>query len=253
MELGEFLRLVLRRWMLVVAAVGLAAGAGWLTLARQAPVFERAMHFIVHPDNSFPKSEMPNAIQSLGENGPVMQTVLGVFQNDRFLTRAATAAGVGELGPEYTFTSSIRPGSNIIDSQLRGPSKSILSSVGGALAIQASDFVALTYDGFSLDPLGGESPFEAVGPRVGQTVQLAGLLGLMLGLGGVLLEGIVKGRRAEVRRRAPAKAERCLATTGKGQRCRNLAVDDRGYCHIHVRPRPVRAAAETGRPTGDGE
>jgi receptor protein-tyrosine kinase len=195
MELGDFLAVAMRRWLLVLVSAVLSAGAAWVTLSDDPPVYERTLRYVVHPDQSFARGDVPNAIENLEQEGPLMQTILGVLDSGSTLERAVDVALVGKAGEEINLTASIRPGSNVIDCTLRGPNRRVLSAVGDSLTIVASAYVTQTYKGYDLDYLGVEAPLNPL-PRAAQSASLAALIGALLGIGVIFFEALTKSRNA---------------------------------------------------------
>jgi capsular polysaccharide biosynthesis protein len=194
MELGEFWAVVMRRWLLVLLTTGLAAGAAWYASADDVPVYERTLRYIVHPDDTFAIDDIPSAVENLEQEGPLMQTVLGVLDSGPTLERAVDASTVGTAGEEVTLTASIRPGSNLIDCTLSGPDPDVLARVGDSLTVIASTYVVQTYKGYDLDYLGVEAPATPV-PSAIHSVGLAAVVGGLLGIAIVFAEALIRSRK----------------------------------------------------------
>jgi capsular polysaccharide biosynthesis protein len=194
MELGEFLAVAMRRLLLVVITTALAAGAAWYASADDAPTYERTLRYIVHPDETFALDDIPSAVENLEQEGPLMQTVLGVLDSDPTLERAVDTAAVDEVGEAVTLTASIRPGSNLIDCTLRGQDPDVLAAVGDSLTVVASTYVTQTYKGYDLDYLGVEAPARPV-PSAIKNAGLAAVVGAFLGITIVFAEALIRSRR----------------------------------------------------------
>jgi hypothetical protein len=304
MELGAVVRQVRKRWWLVVAMAALAAAGAALAVASRADRHARTVHFVLHPDGTFNKGDVPSAVEVLRADGPLAQTVLGVLSSDEILRRAARAARL-QTESGYTLESTLRPGSTIIDSAIGGPSASGVARLSATLGFVASDYVNANYSGYSLDRLGVDPGGGGTGASGAEIIVLALLLGGALGVGLVLADSRLRAWRtrpapvpapspiprrsvsAPVRspsvsapRRSPVASDRkprtprperkagppvpapkpagtaperkparaaadqaarqCQALTSRGTPCRHRAVDERGYCRVHL------ARAENG-------
>jgi hypothetical protein len=252
MDLATFLLHLARRWWLVAAITGLAVLGAALALAARSEEHRTTIHFVLRPDASLPNKDLPNALEELKSDGPLVQTVIGVLGSQDLLRRAASDSGVS-LGSSYTITSSARPGSALIDSTLTGPDAAVVGRLAAGFTRAGSDYVAANYSAYALDQLGTDAGSNGTGLSATQAVILALLIGAALGMGLVALELRLEPRlrplleqRAQQRAAAPLPAH-CLATTSKGTPCRNRPVDERGYCRMHL----GRMGAERRDRSGD--
>jgi hypothetical protein len=239
MDLATLLPQVIRRWWLVAIVATLAAVGAALTVGGGAQRHERTIHFVLRPDADVSNRDLPNALEELKSDGPLVQTVIGVLGGQDMLRAAASSSGV-RLTPQDTVTSTARPGSSLIDSTLSGSSTADVDRLAGGFARAASDYVATNYSAYALDRLGDDAGGAGTGLSATQAVLLALILGTALGVGLVAaelrLEPVLRpalGRRA-ARRAPPSPAAHCKATTAKGTACRNRPIDERGYCRAHV-------------------
>jgi capsular polysaccharide biosynthesis protein len=193
-EAGEFLRLLRRRLWFIASLVVLCGVAAGVAMIISSPTYERTLHLVLHPDSGFERTDVPGAIDVLGEDSPLTQTVLGVLQSDRVLGRAFETAGVDTATPEYTMEASLRPGSTLIDATVRGPDRDVVDAIADGVTDEASRYVATTYEGYVLELLGNEAPPDPVGPSVLQVVGLALTCGILLGSVAVFVEGALVPR-----------------------------------------------------------
>jgi hypothetical protein len=219
--------------MIALAVLGAALSFGGSTEQQRSTI-----HFVLRPNASVPNRDLPNALDVLKSDGPLVQTVLDVLGSQEMLRRGAAESGV-HLSSEYTIDSKARPGSALIDSTLAGPDGRIVGRLATGFGQAASAYVAANYSAYALDPLGVDAGGAGTGLSAAQLVLVAVLLGTTLGVGLVLAELRLEPRlRSLSVRRDPSRAPRlwthCLATTSKGARCRNRPMDERGYCRVHL-------------------
>jgi hypothetical protein len=252
MDLATLLARLARRWWVVAAVTALAVAGAALSLSGRTDQHERTIHFVLRPDTSVPNSDLPNALEVLKSDGALVQTVRGVLGSQELLRQAASDSHV-PLTSHYTVESTARPGSALLDSTLAGPDATRVDRLALGFSRAASDYVAANYSAYALDRLGTEAGGGGGGLGAVQLIILAALLGAALGVGLVAAElrlepslRPLRDRRA-AQRQAPAALGRCLARTSKGDRCRNRAIDERGYCRTHV------ARLQSDRPKRPGE
>lgn len=251
MDLATFLMRLSRRWWVVVAVAAFAVAGAALSLASRTDEHDATLHFVLRPDASVPNSELPNALDVLKSDGALVQTVRGVIGSQEMLRQAAADSHVA-LTSQYTVASTVRPGSALLDSTLSGPDAATVDRLAQGLSRAAPDYVAANYPAYDLDRLGTEVNERAGGVGPAQLLILAALLGAALGVGLVAAEARLEPSLRPLRdRRAGERAAdaRCQALTSKGDRCRNRAIDNRGYCRTHL----SRIEDESGeRPASNG-
>jgi len=236
-DIAELLPHLVRRWWVVAAMIALAVLGAALSFGGSTDQQRSTVHFVLRPNASVPNRDLPNALDVLNSDGPLVQTVIDVLGSQEMLRRAAAESGV-RLSSEYTIESKARPGSALIDSTLAGPDGRIVGRLVAGLSQAASAYVAANYSAYALDPLGVDAGGAGTGLSAAQLVLVAVLLGTTLGVGLVLAELRLEPRlRSLFGRRDPSRAPplwtHCLATTSKGTRCRNRPIDGRGYCRVH--------------------
>jgi hypothetical protein len=209
MDLAIVLSRLRRRWWVVTAAAVLALGGAGLALASRSDRYQRTIHFVLRPDASVPARDLPNALEALKSDAPLVQSVTGALSSREMLRRAETATHVPPA-PGYTITSDARPGSALIDSTVAGPEAPVVDRLGAGFALVAGDYVAGSYPAYTLDRLGSDPGGEGTGLQPTQVVILALLLGGALGVGAVLAELRLESslRPTEARRAATTRARR---------------------------------------------
>jgi hypothetical protein len=239
MDLATLLPRLARRWWVVATVAMLAVVGAAISLASRTDEHKNTIHFVLRPDASVPNSDLPNALEVLKSDGALVQTVRGVLDSQELLRQAAADSHV-TLSPAYTVDATARPGSALLDSTLTGPDAATVDRLAVGFGRAASDYVAANYSAYALDRLGADSAGGGGGLGAAQVIVLAALLGAALGVGLVAAElrlepslQPLRDRRA-ARQDARASEMRCLARTSKGGRCRNRAVDERGYCRMHL-------------------
>jgi capsular polysaccharide biosynthesis protein len=196
MDLGSLLRLTASRWWLLLLAATLAAAVGWLGVHNAQRTYEHEIKFVLRPQADLPPPELADVTSTLAaRESPLVQTMVSVVQSDTVRRRANLSSGIGAAGADIEYKSALQPGSNVIVLTLEGHDQARLNRLAAALPAVASDVVASSYQLLRLDLVDSVPSEGAVSPRVGSTVALGALLGLLLAMTAVVVEGIVRHRR----------------------------------------------------------
>jgi len=188
--------LFLRRAWLIAAVIALAALTAWIAVQAQPKVYERTLVFVLRPGPAIKDAQIPDAIRGIAqEDAQLVRTVARVIRTDRFLALAFERAG-GTISEDYTLTSSVSPGSDVIETRLRGPDADALARLGTAFARLASAWVARVYRAYELEFLEADVADGPVAPRTGETVLLAAMLAALISAAAVAGEARLRGRIA---------------------------------------------------------
>jgi hypothetical protein len=215
-EAGDYVRLLRRRWPLLVILALSTGLVAWISVSSSPPAFSQTLHFVLHPDASFDRADVPNAIDVLGEDSPLTQTVIGALPSQRVFGRAVAGVTTVAEALQYELDVSRAPGSTLIDATIRGPDRNKVTLVAKALAPEASAYVAGTYPGYVLTLLGTESVPGPGGSGELTLVGMAVVFGTLLGASAIFAEGLLRGRkRSRTRRTASSRGEKAPAKKQK--------------------------------------
>ena len=132
----------------------------------------------------------------------------GGIGSKAMLTEALREVGVPpRTAKDYSLRALVRPGSDIIDAQLRGPDPSILRSLAPAYARASTRWSADHYAAYDLNFLETIATPGPVYPRAKRMYGLGFVLGGLLGLLVVYLESQLTSGRYRLRRRLLGVAE----------------------------------------------
>lgn len=253
MMMSEFVARLRHRWWVVVTVAALGGLGAWAVLAARVTMHESTVQLVVHPSGSLLRADVPNALDVLGQDGVLMQTLAGVLGGREMLERAAAEGEVGPVAAGYSLESTIPPGSSLIDVTVSGPDEDVVAALAGGLVSAGEDYVARNYTAYELDSLGIEAA-GPTGPRAVEVVVLAVFLGAALGVGiafaGTYLDARLRASLLKIGGTAPSA--RCRAMTSTGERCRNRPADERGYCDAHLGRIAEKAAAPPEGIEGSG-
>jgi capsular polysaccharide biosynthesis protein len=187
---GDGLAILFTRRVWIVALLGVAAGlTAWFLAGRQQSVYEQTSSFVLRPGAVLTDAQVPDATRGLSQDsGQVGNTITGVLASNTFLNTASKVALGRPAEDAYSVSSSIRPGSDIIDVTFRGPSPDVLNRISDRYTIIARNWAADTYRAYALEFLGSNASSAPVSPKPLRAAALAALLGLLLGAGAIVAE-----------------------------------------------------------------
>ena len=217
MELGDFLRLVLRRSWLIVALAALAGAAAWYLVRDEGQRYEQTVSYVMRPRSNLDANEVSDVLEALSEQDSVVQSVAGTLDSERFRRLAAESARLGPATAARIETEAVaRPSSAIIDVHFRGYDAASLGAISPAFTTVVSDWVARTYPVYYLETLGAQAVPRAVSYQSAPLVALGAGIGLLLALTLIFVEGLV--RRPGTRWEEPAwPAWRLLSVEGSSR------------------------------------
>jgi capsular polysaccharide biosynthesis protein len=192
-----FVRLspAMRRALAVVALAALAGLAALIVVSSGSTKYERESSFAIRPSDTVPPDSLSDVTGTLSQpDSAVTESIVDILGSDRLRDSAARDAGispdsVAASGAEYTWLATRRPGSTIVDLRITGPDPSTLATMQSAAGRDAANLVESNYSLYSLETLNGATSADRVGPKTAQTVFLAILLGALVGLGLLFVEG----------------------------------------------------------------
>lgn len=204
MDVGAFLRFLLRRWWLVPLLAGVGAVAALITTAGQPKVYERVHSFVIRPGDKVVGGNVVNTLDTLSErDSAVIGTIVGVLESTRLRQAAEHETRGAAIGAASEIKAVVRPGTTIIELGLRGRDPVRLATLGDAMNRVAPDYLSHNYDSLRLDFLGAVASTDPVAPKPGTAMVLAAGLGALLALGLTFLEASWLMSLAQRRRRKP--------------------------------------------------
>src|SRR4051812_31141288 len=185
----------IRRALAVVALAALAGLAAFVATRNDPKTYERDSSFATQPSETVTPQQLTDVVASLAQpDSGVTQTIVDILASGRLRDSAAVAAGlppgsVAASGGEYSWSTTRRPGSAVVEIRLTGPSDAKLQAMQATVPKEAGDLVASSFGLYRLEPLDAATAPTQVGPKTAQTVALAVLLGAFLGIALVFAEG----------------------------------------------------------------
>jgi hypothetical protein len=177
---------LLARVLVVIFLASFGGLGAWFAYSGKTPLYERKVSLVVVPDRKLGPSEVPIQVDT---------TIAGGIGSEFMLNQALREVKLIPASvKQYSLKAFVRPGSDIIDAQLRGPDSRVLGSLASAYLRTsrrwASDHYA-AYDLLFLETTATPGPVYPHAKRMyGLGLVLGGLLGLLV----VYLETHLRGR-----------------------------------------------------------
>ena len=184
---------LIARVLVVILLASLGGLGAWFAYSGKTPLYERKVSLVVVPDRKLGPSEVPMQVDT---------TIAGGIGSKAMLDRA-----LRELRPtpasakEYSLEAFVRPGSDIIDAQLRGPDPRVLGALATAYVRSARRWSTNHYAAYDLNFLETTASAGPVYPHTTRMYGLGLVLGGLIGLLVVYLESQLTSGRSRLRRR----------------------------------------------------
>ncbi len=178
MEIGIIFRSLVRRAWLVVLLGAIGATGAWLAVGSEAATYRTHVSFMLQPDAQLAREAVPDAVDALKQEGPLVQNASGLIEADALATLSRISGSSPDDMPRYSVFVSARPGSSIFDVELEGPDRAIVQSATASLSDSAPREIGSTFHAYELAQLQPDGDPQAVLPDT----RLAGILGLTLGV-----------------------------------------------------------------------
>jgi hypothetical protein len=184
---------LLARVLVVIFLASFGGLGAWFAYSGKTPLYERKVSLVVVPDRKLGPSEVPSQVDT---------TIAGGIGSKAMLDRALRELRrTPASAKEYSLRAFVRPGSDIIDAQLRGPDPRFLGAVATAYVRSARQWSSNHYAAYDLNFLETTATPGPVYPHPKRMYGLGLVLGGLLGLLVVYLESQLTSGRYRLRRR----------------------------------------------------
>jgi hypothetical protein len=193
----------MRRFLAVVALAALAGLAALIVVSSESTTYERESSFAIRPSDTVAPAAVPDVVGTLSDpDNAVTESIVDILGSERLQDSAARAAGVSPdsvaaSGADYSWLTTRRPGSTIVDLKITGPDRTKVNQMQTAAAANAASLVEANYSVYRLESLNAPGSADQVGSKAGQTVGLAVLLGALLGIGLLFAESKLRSSLGE--------------------------------------------------------
>jgi capsular polysaccharide biosynthesis protein len=190
MELRMYLRILSKKWWLVLTTFLVTYGATLAYTYYQQPMYRSRATFVVKLNSDFTNDrDLASAVDVLSRRTEIATTYTIVANSHMIRRAAATALGLsGHERNDVTVSSEIIPGTNVLEITADSSNPALARDFTDAIGTQTVAYVQDLYETYRLEPLDAASVPEApVAPNRQLNLALGAIVGLILGCGLALL------------------------------------------------------------------
>jgi diguanylate cyclase (GGDEF)-like protein len=195
-ELRSLLRVLARRWWLVVPIFLVAFGSAVVFTLAQRPVYESTAKVLVVPAGEF--EDALSAVATLSRQPEIGETYAQIA-NSRSVRQEASEALSLSLGEQRTvqLTTRLVPGTNILELTARSGDATLAQAYADAIAESLVEFSGSVSQAFDLRILdAANATTDPVSPNVPMNVLLGFVAALVLAVGLGIVAELLQPRRA---------------------------------------------------------
>ena len=183
MEIKVYLRLLQKRWWIVLSVFIIALVATAYFTLNTKPMYRAEATYIVRISPSEEERNVISAINTLTSRSEIAATYAGVANSSMIKNKAADELGISR-GNNLDVTSQVQSGTNIVEIGVEGNDPVLVRDYTNAIGRQTVLYVESLYETYRLDLLDEATlPRSPVKPSMIQNLTLGAILGLLLGMG----------------------------------------------------------------------
>ncbi len=191
MELKLYLRILMRKWWIVLAATLFTLLITFFFVSRQPSVYEAKTTFVIRPRSSFSANaeEFVKAVDTLSRRIEINSTYAEVADSDLIKERAIESLGLtDDQRKGLKASGKLVAGTNVLEITGQGPNPVIVRAFTDAISRETAVYVSNLYEVFELELLdAAQIPKKPVGPNRTLNLAIGAMLGLLLGVGLIFL------------------------------------------------------------------
>jgi diguanylate cyclase (GGDEF)-like protein len=191
MELKLYLRILLEKWWLIVAAVILTLVPTYIYVNNQPWIYESSATFIIRPHDASTtgSEEFVKAVDTLSNRLAINTTFAEVANSIIIKERAIEALDLpASERSNLSVSSQVVAGTNVLRITVAGRNPVTVRDLTEAVSIETVNYVRNLYEVFELEPLDlAEQATRPVSPNKTLNIAVGGFLGLLLGLSLIFL------------------------------------------------------------------
>jgi diguanylate cyclase (GGDEF)-like protein len=183
MEIKVYLRLLQKRWWIVLSFLIIALVATAYFTLNTKPMYRAEATYIVRVSASEEERNVISAINTLTSRSEIAATYAGVANSSMIKNKAADELGISR-GNNLSVTSQVQSGTNIVEIGVEGNDPVLVRDYTNAIGGQTVLYVESLYETYRLELLDEATlPRSPVKPSMVQNLTLGAILGLLLGMG----------------------------------------------------------------------
>lgn len=191
MELKLYLRILLKRWWIILGTFVCTLVPTLLFVNSQPWIYESDTTFVIRPHSSFAVNDedVVKALDTISRRVEINTTFAEVSSSSQVKMNAINKLGLtAQERKGLSVNGKVIAGTNILKISVQGTDPHIVQAFANAVSEETLNYVRNLYDVFELEPLdGAELPTKPVSPNKALNLALGGSLGLFLGVGLIFL------------------------------------------------------------------
>jgi capsular polysaccharide biosynthesis protein len=181
MSVPYFLRLLARRWWLIVLVPAVATGATLVYSYRETPRYEGSVSVYAHPASAVSPTDRLNELNLLSY-GSVLQTLANIAESPLMMRQIAWDLPLGSHGVDsYAVVARLQPQTTEIYLSVDGPNSQNVRQMTERLPDLLNAATTSNFAVVSLTRLDGGAATRQVQPKTLQNALFGGLAGLIAG------------------------------------------------------------------------
>ncbi len=184
MEFKIYLRVLLRKWWIIVPTFLLTFTATVYLTFTQTPVYEATATFLVVPSSIEAKTAL-TAFGLLSTRSEIASTYAEVAGSETIKNLAAAKLGLSpEIKKTLNAQSQLLPGTTVLKITAQGSEQRVVRDFTNQVGAETINLIKNRYEAFALEPLDqAKLPTSAIRPNKPLNLVLGGILGLVFGIG----------------------------------------------------------------------
>lgn len=193
MEIKMYLKILQKRWWVVLALVIVTLLATTYFTLRTEPVYQAKATYIVRISAFAEERNVISALNTLTSRTEIAATYAGVANSQVIKHKAAETLGISRA-TALNVRSQMKSGTNILEITVEGNDPALVRDYTNAVGLETVSYVESLYETYRLELLDEASlPGSPIKPNLMQNLMLGGMLGLFLGIGLVIFMEYLKG------------------------------------------------------------
>jgi len=185
-EIKMYLKILQKRWWVVLALVIVTLIATTYFTLKTEPVYQARATYIVRISAFAEERNVISALNTLTSRTEIAATYAGVANSRLIQDKAAEMLGINRTS-DLSVRSQMKSGTNILEITVEGNDPALVRDYTNAIGLETLNYVEGLYETYRLELLDEASlPGSPIKPNLMQNLSLGGILGLFLGIGLVI-------------------------------------------------------------------
>lgn len=200
MIIKEYLRLLMKRWWLVVLSLLIVFAGTYYWTSQQTPIYESHASFVIRPNPEAVSGDFLKALDTVSNRSEINSTFAEVASSKLVKTRAVDELGLtSKQQLDLSVSASVIAGTNILDIRVESRDPLLSRDFTNAVGAETVTYIKSLYDIYQLESLdSANTPSKPTSPDFTLNLTLGAMLGLALGVALVFLIEAFKPTYQEV-------------------------------------------------------